>query len=234
MIVMSTSHILHPPPLPLCSSFSRKTHFPCSRRCGLRLTISTGSQLFVGVKAQLSAWDEKPYEILPGGKISYLDEEDVVSFLDPPKELIPLDPASYNPAAYLWKKIEDIPEERRQRLLQLLKPRLISRAWEIAGTRYDDPKLAEKSASNLPSNDHGEMPLEFYHCRTSGGPWPIAWLNFFKKAIFRCDDGNTYGRFMGHIMVLFIHYNFNVQGLKMGRVALLFEGKSCGKKEQAS
>lgn len=61
-----------------------------------------GSQRFVGVKAQLSAWDEKPYEILPGGKISYLDEEDVVSFLDPPKELIPLDPASYNPAAYLW------------------------------------------------------------------------------------------------------------------------------------
>lgn len=47
--------------------------------------------------------------------------------------------------------------------------RLISRAWEIAGTRYDDPKLAEKSASNLPSNDDGEMPLEFYHCRTSGG-----------------------------------------------------------------
>lgn len=125
------------------------------------------------------------------------------------------------------------------------------------------------------------------------------WLS---QAIFRCDDGNTYGRFMGkdvylwlihlhssicqiilkiyhsyehmiisqvfvafilsyaylnpnlggeynewlivtlniqnfvlgHIMVLFIHYNFNVQGLKMDRVALLFEGKSCGKKEQAS
>ncbi|KAJ0008441.1 hypothetical protein Pint_30504 [Pistacia integerrima] len=167
-----------------------------------------GSHRFIGVKSQLSAWDEKPHEILPGGKINYLDEEDVVSFLDPPKELIPLDPASYNPAAYLWKKIEDIPEERRQRLLQLLKPRLISRAWEISGTRYDDPKLAKKSASNLLSNDDSEMPLEYYNCRSSGGPWPIAWLNFFKKAIFYCNDGNTYGRFMGKdvsLQLIYLH-----------------------------
>jgi hypothetical protein len=88
-----------------------------------------------------SIWDEKPYELL---------EEDVVTFLDPPKELIPLDPDTYNPAAYLWlvsvkalsftlpatcccslltgdlilncrSKIEDIPEERRLRLLSLIK-----------------------------------------------------------------------------------------------------------------
>lgn len=51
---------------------------------------------------QLSPWDEKPYEILPSGKKAYLDEQDVVTFLDPPKELIPLDSGSYNPAAYLW------------------------------------------------------------------------------------------------------------------------------------
>lgn len=49
-----------------------------------------------------SVWDEKPYELLPNGRIQYIDELDVASFLDPPKELIPLDPASYNPAAYLW------------------------------------------------------------------------------------------------------------------------------------
>lgn len=49
----------------------------------------------------LSPWDDKPYETLPNGKIAYLDEQDVVTFLDPPKELIPLDPSSYNPAAYL-------------------------------------------------------------------------------------------------------------------------------------
>ena len=45
--------------------------------------------------------DEKPYEIVDNGKKAYLDEQDVVTFLDPPKELIPLDP-SYNPAACLW------------------------------------------------------------------------------------------------------------------------------------
>ena len=49
-----------------------------------------------------AAWDEKPYDVLSIGRRVYLDEEDVVTFLDPPKELIPLDPASYNPAAYLW------------------------------------------------------------------------------------------------------------------------------------
>jgi len=50
----------------------------------------------------VSPWDDKPYEILPNGKRSYLDEQDVVSFLDPPNTFIPLDPTSYNPAAYLW------------------------------------------------------------------------------------------------------------------------------------
>ena len=53
-------------------------------------------------RAYVSAWDEKPHEIVDNGKKAYLDEQDVVTFLDPPKELIPLDPSSYNPAAYLW------------------------------------------------------------------------------------------------------------------------------------
>lgn len=145
----------------------------------------------------LSPWDEKPFEILPNGKKAYLDEEDVVTYLDPPKELIPLDPSSYNPAAYLWKKIEDIPEDRRYRLLALLKPRLISRAWQIAGTRYEDPKLAKKYASNLLCSEDGETSTEFYNCCSSGGPWPVAWMKSFKKAIFRCGDGKTYGRLIG-------------------------------------
>lgn len=55
-----------------------------------------------GEGACLSPWDEKPYEILPNGGKAYLDEQDVVTFLDPPRELIPLDSDSYNPAAYLW------------------------------------------------------------------------------------------------------------------------------------
>lgn len=50
----------------------------------------------------LSPWDEKPFELRPSGRRAYLDEQDVVTLLDPPKELIPLDPAVYNPAAYLW------------------------------------------------------------------------------------------------------------------------------------
>ena len=45
--------------------------------------------------------------------------------------------------------------------------RLISRAWQIAGTRYEDPKLPKKTASTLFSED-GVM-LEYYNCRTSGG-----------------------------------------------------------------
>lgn len=50
----------------------------------------------------VSPWDDQPYEILPNGRKAYLDEQDIVMLLDPPKELIPLDPSSYNPAAYLW------------------------------------------------------------------------------------------------------------------------------------
>ncbi|KAM4113259.1 hypothetical protein ACJW30_05G206700 [Castanea mollissima] len=193
------------------SPISRQLIFPPNqRRPRLCFTDCTGIKLYthkpggairaVGgeERAYVSAWDEKPYEIVDNGKKAYLDEQDVVTFLDPPKELIPLDPSSYNPAAYLWKKIEDIPEERRYHLLNLLNPRLISRAWQIAGTRYEDPKLAKKTASTL-SSDDGVM-LEYYNCRTSGGtsrPMPIAWINFFKKAIFSCKNGKTYGRFIG-------------------------------------
>ncbi|XP_030546917.2 uncharacterized protein LOC115752731 [Rhodamnia argentea] len=149
----------------------------------------------------LLPWDDKPYETLPNGKIAYLDEQDVVTFLDPPKELIPLEPSSYNPAAYLWKKIEDIPEERRHRLLRLLNPRLISRAWEIAGSRYEDPMLMKKKASSLLSGEAKETSLEYYYCRTNGGPPPVAWINFFKKAIFRSKDEKKYGRLIGESLL---------------------------------
>ena len=33
-------------------------------------------------RAYVSAWDEKPYEIVDNGKKAYLDEQDVVAFLD--------------------------------------------------------------------------------------------------------------------------------------------------------
>ncbi|KAL0319524.1 UNVERIFIED_CONTAM: hypothetical protein Sangu_2108600 [Sesamum angustifolium] len=156
-----------------------------------------------------SEW--KSHEVAESAQKYYLDEQDVVTFLDPPKELIPLDPNSYNPASYLWKKIEDIPEERRHHLLSLLNPRLISRAWEVAGRRYDDPKLTKKSASRLLSDGDSAGSLELWKCRTSGAPLPIAWINSSQKnvllnlgsplisfqAIFCCTDGKAYGRLIG-------------------------------------
>ncbi|KAK4269565.1 hypothetical protein QN277_022706 [Acacia crassicarpa] len=163
---------------------------PLQSTCGVTIALSRSNEAYV------SPLDDKPFEILPNGTKAYLDEQDVVSFLDPPKELIPLDPASYNPAAYLWKKIEDIPEERRHRLLLLLEPRLISRAWQIAGTRYADSKFAKKSASALISDENGVM-LEYFTCRTNGGPMLMSWIKFFKKVIFSCKDGKAYGRLIG-------------------------------------
>ncbi|XP_078434100.1 WD repeat protein isoform X2 [Wolffia australiana] len=145
-----------------------------------------------------SAWDDEPFEILPSGKIVHLDVQDIVTILEPPKELIPLDPASYNPATYVWKKIGDIPEARRHQLLLLLKPRLVSRLWAVAGSRFDDPKLMKKSASSLTSMQDAEWSREFWTCQKSLGPFPISWVNNFKKVLFRGQDGAIYGRlFLG-------------------------------------
>lgn len=48
--------------------------------------------------------------------------------------------------------------------------RLISKAWQIAGTRYEDPKLVRKSESTLLINlNKDDVMLEYYKCRTSGG-----------------------------------------------------------------
>ncbi|CAI9110122.1 OLC1v1010098C1 [Oldenlandia corymbosa var. corymbosa] len=202
----SSSHQkFHQNPLPKLAlinlrSFGRMSNGRCT--VNVRQNTATTNSSFPSP----SSWDDKPFEVLPNGRVMYLDEQDVVTFLDPPKELIPLDPSTYNPASYLWKKIEDIPEERRHRLLRLLDSRLLSRAWEIAGTRYDDPKLIAKTASGLLSDGkdevliHGkdEMPLEFWNCRTNGGPAPIAWMNYFKKALFYSKERNQlYGRFIG-------------------------------------
>ncbi|XP_077238243.1 WD repeat protein [Tasmannia lanceolata] len=180
--------------------FSKGLGFPPYRTFRSRRNAFGGKiRAIDGSKAEgLSPWDDQPYELLPGGSRAYLDEQDIVALLDPPKELIPLDPSSYNPASYLWKKIGDIPEERRRRLLHLLKPRLISRTWEISGTRYEDSKLVKQSASSLLSMGESLVSTEFWNCRTSGGPLPIAWINGFKKALFRVKDGKAYGRiFLG-------------------------------------
>ncbi|RYR41010.1 hypothetical protein Ahy_A09g046746 isoform B [Arachis hypogaea] len=180
-------------------SFPRKTSF---LRLHPRFPNFTGLGAACGSRrsseVNVSPWDDKPFEMLLNGKRVYFDEQDVVTFLDPPNELVPLDPSSYNPAAYLWKKIEDIPEERRHRLLLLLKPRLVSIAWQIAGSRYEDSKLVKKSASQLFANSNkDDVMLEYYNCRTTGGPMPLSWINSYRKAIFSCTDGKAYGRLIG-------------------------------------
>ncbi|KAL2624572.1 hypothetical protein AAZV13_07G003300 [Glycine max] len=191
MAMMAATTLTLTPPRwswrPTRRSFCRQMH-PGLR--GLGMYRNGGSN-----ELNVSAWDDKPFEMLPSGNKAYLDEQDVVTFLDPPKDLIPFDPSSYNPAAYLWKKIEDIPQERRHRLLRLLKPRLVSIAWQIAGTRFDDPKLVKKSASTLLSSSTNDgIMLECYNCTSSGGPMSISWINSFRKAIFTGKDGQAYGR----------------------------------------
>ncbi|KAG5008581.1 hypothetical protein JHK82_017154 [Glycine max] len=201
MAMMAATTLTLTPPRwswrPTRRSFCRQMH-PGLR--GLGMYRNGGS-----IELNVSAWDDKPFEMLPSGNKAYLDEQDVVTFLDPPKDLIPFDPSSYNPAAYLWKKIEDIPQERRHRLLRLLKPRLVSIAWQIAGTRFDDPKLVKKSASTLLSSSTNDgIMLECYNCTSSGGPMSISWINSFRKAIFTGKDGQAYGRIIsGSVLTAF-------------------------------
>ncbi|XP_042022751.1 uncharacterized protein LOC121770024 [Salvia splendens] len=168
------------------------------KRIGTSMEVAKTCRLTARTIAKAnSEWNAELYAV-PGVEGSYyLNELDVVALLDPPKELIPLDPSSYNPASYLWKKIDDIPEERRHRLISLLNPRLISRAWEVAGTRYDDAKLAKRSASSLLSEGATAGSLELWNIRTSGEPLQVAWMGLSQKAIFCCMDGKVYGRLIG-------------------------------------
>ncbi|KAK6118716.1 hypothetical protein DH2020_047521 [Rehmannia glutinosa] len=196
-----------PPPQDFRQPHGRKHNWKPIRT---RIEVAKICKLSVRANAKAtSKWNAEPYGASQSGGKYYLDEQDVVTFLDPPKELIPLDPSSYNPASYLWKKIEDIPEERRHRLLSVLNPRLISRAWEIAGRRYDDPKLAKKSASSLLSGGDRAGSLELWRCRTSGAPLPIAWINTSEKVIFRCTDGKAYGRLIGGYPLLGVIKSFS-------------------------
>ncbi|KAH6793351.1 WD repeat protein [Perilla frutescens var. hirtella] len=176
-------------------SYGRKLNWkPLPARVEVPIICRLSARVNAKAKSELNV---EPYGTYETGGNYYLDELDVVSFLDPPKDLIPFDPSSYNPASYLWKKIEDIPEERRHHLISLLDPRLISRAWEVAGRRYDDDKLAKKSASSLLYDGNCAVSLELWKCRTSGAPLPVAWMDLSQKAIFCCTDGKAYGRLIG-------------------------------------
>lgn len=206
-ITNANTTFLHSPPPSL--NFHLPV-FPAAKQLGCRwrrvglVSVSIHKRHITTVTAALYSSSDKPYFDYPEE-----EEQDIITFLHPPKHLIPLDPSSFNPALYLCKKTGDIPEERRHRLLSLLNPSLISRAWEVAGTKYDDPKLAKKTASNILRDcDGNDGLIEYWNCRSSGGPAPVAWFNYFKKAVFRCNDGRIYGRFIGGSVLTRFSYYF--------------------------
>lgn len=139
--------------------------------------------------------EEKPYRILSDGTKVYLDELDILTVLEPPKYLVPLNRATFNLAAYLWKKIGDIPEERRHHLFHLLRPEHISRFWEIAGVRYKDTSTnTDSGVAMLLPLESKSLTIEYWSGKINEVPWPIGWMNRFKMAFFRGNDGCIYGR----------------------------------------
>lgn len=146
-------------------------------------------------RSQEEEQEEKPYRILSNGRKVYLDELDILTVLEPPKYLVPLNKATFNLAAYLWKKIGDIPEERRHRLFYLLKPKHISRFWEIAGMRYKDTSTnTNNDAAKLLHMESKSLLPEYWSGKINEVPWPIGWMSRFKKAFFHGNDGCIYGR----------------------------------------
>ncbi|KAL2612054.1 hypothetical protein R1flu_023746 [Riccia fluitans] len=138
---------------------------------------------------------EDPFRLLDNGQKVYLDELDVISLLDPPKYLRPFQAFSYNHAAFLWKKIGDIPEERRHRLVDLLLPWQITKMWEIAKLKHDDPDIFAEDAESLISKPALQYPGKpiVWEGRTTNAPWYYRPFTRFQK-IFFSKNGKVYGR----------------------------------------
>lgn len=139
---------------------------------------------------------EDPYRILESGRKIYLDELDVLTLLDPPSFLIPTDANTYDQAAYLWKKIGDIPEERRYRLLDLLTPMQVANMWDIAGQTHGGSNLSppEPGSILLGSESESFMKPVMWTGRAVNVPWPLDWFSSFQKVFFLATDGSVYGR----------------------------------------
>ncbi|CAI5458216.1 unnamed protein product [Closterium sp. Yama58-4] len=146
--------------------------------------------------------EEKPYRFVDGRKY-YLDELDIPGFLDGSRYLRPFDPETYNPAVFLWKKIADIPEERRHRLLDLLKPHHFTLMWDAAGNRFQLEQEDGEEGADPVTSAGGMLPdvatsaplqPEIWDGRVIGVPGPLSWLSRFQKAFFVGADGLRYGR----------------------------------------
>ncbi|KAL3682983.1 hypothetical protein R1sor_001005 [Riccia sorocarpa] len=159
---------------------------------------------------------EDPFRLLDNGQKVYLDELDVISLLDPPPYLRPFQASHYNHAAFLWKKIGDIPEERRHRLLDLLLPRQITKMWEIAKIKYDDPDIFVDDAESLISKPALENPGKpiVWDGRVTDAPWYYRPFTRFQK-IFFSKNGRVYGRLKAGGIVL--------EGLQARVAPLYFE-----------
>ncbi|CAM6096249.1 unnamed protein product [Calypogeia fissa] len=139
---------------------------------------------------------EDPYRLLENGQKVYLDELDVITLLEPPPFLRPLPSVFYNHAAFLWKKIGDIPEERRHRLLDLLLPRHITKMWELSKLRYEDPgAFSETAADMLHRTDASDrVKPSVWDGRVIQVPWYLKMFSRFQKVFFIGNDNKTYGR----------------------------------------
>lgn len=139
---------------------------------------------------------EDPYRILETGRKVYLDELDVLTLLDPPSFLIPTDANTYNQAAYLWKKIGDIPEQRRHRLLDLLTPKQVANMWDITGQMYghSNSPLLEPANVLLGTQSEFFMKPVTWTGKAFNVSWPLTWFSTFQKAFFLATDGSVYGR----------------------------------------
>eukprot|EP00250_Pteridium_aquilinum_P020904 c24986_g1_i1 orf=457-1539(-) len=140
---------------------------------------------------------EDPYRILEEtGRKVYLDELDVLTLLDPPSFLIPTDANTYNQAAYLWKKIGDIPEERRHNLLSLLTPKQVANMWDIAGQMYGHPNPPLLEPANVLLGTQSELFMKpvTWTGKAFNVSWPLTWFSTFQKVFFLATDGSVYGR----------------------------------------
>ncbi|KAH7423234.1 hypothetical protein KP509_12G045700 [Ceratopteris richardii] len=139
---------------------------------------------------------EDPYRILDTGRKVYLDELDVLTLLDPPSFLIPSDPNNYNQAAYLWKKIADIPEERRHRLLDLLTPKHVANMWDITGQMYELSQRPSLEPASVLLGTQSELFMKpvTWTGKAFDVSWSLNWFSKFQKTFFLATDGSIYGR----------------------------------------